>query len=187
MMNPKGIVCPKCGQDDRVEKVSTLYLSGIEAGRLSWLAKSGGAVQAPVRPLLAEIPIRELRLLSRMLAPPSSGKSQTVRPVHPDLVVLAFSGVLPVFLAGIAADQRGLLIPILAVILLFYGLYGFRRKSLIARFEREKEARQEEARRIQRAIGRWMNLYYCTDDEGVFEYGKDNWTPVDRMVELLLS
>jgi hypothetical protein len=32
-----------------------------------------------------------------------------------------------------------------------------------------------------------MNLYYCFVDDGVFEKGKDDWTPTDQMAELLLK
>jgi hypothetical protein len=181
------VVCPNCGNEHRIEKVSTIYISGIDASRLAWLAKSGEDTKGTPSPILTEIPTPELRQLSRKLEPPSSGKSQTLRSVHPDLVVLAFSAILPVFLAGIAADQRGLLFPTVGIILLFYALYGFRRKSLVARYEREKEARTNETRRVQRAIGRWMNLYYCFVDDGVFEKGKDDWTPADQMAELLLK
>jgi hypothetical protein len=70
-------------------------------------------------------------------------------------------------------------------VLVFYGLYLYQ-QTLIARFEQQKAASQEEAQRIRRAIGRWMSLYYCAEDEGVFEAGKNNWTPVDQMLELLL-
>jgi hypothetical protein len=185
-MSAKNIACPNCGQVDRVEKVSSLFLSGIEAGRLHKLVEAAETQQSAESMSRLDLPASERRILSRKLAPPSSGKSQTVRPVHPDLVVLAFSGVLPVFLAGVATSQRELLVPILFFVVVFYGLYLFQRKGLIARFDRQKAARREEEQRIRRAIGRWMNLYYCAEDEGVFEPGRDNWTPVDQMLELLL-
>jgi hypothetical protein len=126
----------------------------------------------------------ELAGLRRLLAPPS-GNRQVTRPIHPDLLVVVFSGVLPVFLLGIARSQAGLLLPVLLVLAICYGLYFWRRKMLIARFERQKQDQEEAKRRVERAIGRWMRTYYCARDGVVFSAGMSAWAPVEQMDELL--
>lgn len=174
------VICPQCGQADRVEKVSKLYLEGVAAGRM----RRADADAAPdAQP--AGLSPGELFQVSRKLAPPAGGKSSLTRPLHPDLVVLVFSGLLPFFLAGIASSQRELLVPALVLIVVSYTVYLLRRKALIARFEREQADRQEAVRRVERAIGRWMRAYYCARDEVVFEAGKDTTLPVDQLRELV--
>lgn len=186
-MHPKTITCPQCGQSDQVEKVSTVYMEGIGSGRLGRLALSGNLSTTDLPGRVTAIPTQELALLSRKLAPPSSGKREVTRLIHPDLVVLVFSAILPVFLAGIASTQGALFIPVLLFILGFYVIYFWRRKALIARFESQKKDRQSAVRRAERAIGRWMNTYYCARDEVVFEAGKPFTMPVDEMNEMLFS
>src|SRR5512139_235338 len=97
-------VCPQCGENDRVEKVSTLYLEGLRVGN-----KANDPLGQKSLTGLSKAEISELR---HLLAPPSSGKSQVTRPIHPDLILLVFTGVLPVFLVGIMNNQRVLLIPV---------------------------------------------------------------------------
>lgn len=159
--------------------MSSLYLVGPAARQLSQ-SEAGEARQVV-------LDRREIAALRRQLAPPSSGKSEITRLVHPDLVVLVFTGILPVFLLGIARSQAGLLLPVILVLAVFYLLYFWRRKALISHFERQKQAQQAGKRRIERAIGRWMRSYYCTQDGVVFEAGLPAWAPVERMDELLLG
>jgi hypothetical protein len=101
------------------------------------------------------------------------------------MVVVAFSLITPIFLYGIFNSQRVLLLPAVGVLLVFYGLYFWQRKKLIDRFEKEQAARQAAAGRIQRGIERWMRLYYCAREDGVFEPGSRQLTPVDQMMGYL--
>ena len=182
-----GVFCPLCRESDQVEKVSTIYLEGIGAHRL--LRKIDGQDQPANRPgqRLTKIPAENLYGLSRKLAPPSSGKRAVMRPIHPDMVVVLFSGILPVFLAGILSSQRQMLLPVIAILLGFYGLYLWRRKDLIARYEFENEARREAGLRVERGIKQWMKLHYCARDDHVFVPGEERLVPVDEMVPFLLG
>jgi hypothetical protein len=162
-MKPNRVICPQCGASEPVEKVSTLYLQGSEARK--------GA----------------LHNLGRRLAPPSSGKKELTRPVHPDTVVILFSCVLPFFLVGILNQQRGMFIPILVVLVCAYGLYFYKRKAAIARFEQEKNNQLRDRVRIERAIGVWMKLYYCSSDDSVFIPGKPDFIPADQMIGYLIN
>jgi len=172
---PRHPICPTCGLSDQVEKVSTIYMAGIAGKRSQDIAGS------------TSIPVQKLRTLSRLLAPPSSGKSTTFRPVHPDTVLIVFSCVLPIFLIGIMKQQPVMLLPTLFVLACLYGLYFFTRKSIIAKFERQQDDQQQTRVRVERAIKDWMKLYYCTRDEGVFLPGKAELVPPDQMTNYLMQ
>ncbi len=172
------ILCPVCGQADRVGKVSTIYLTGmgvkkpdpVQFGLPEHLFPSGAAMHA----------------VSQKMTPPSSGKRAPTRPIHPDMAVLVFSAIAPIFLYGIYTSQPGMLLPVLGLLACFYALYIWRRPVLIARFNAEQAARNSANQRIQRGIDRWMRLYYCAREDGVFEPGSTELTPLDQMMGVLL-
>ena len=176
-INPasRPITCPVCGLSDQVEKVSTIYLSGIADKR------------SPEIKQATKISPQKLRSLSRLMAPPSSGKSSPVRPIHPDTVLIVFSCVLPFFLFGILKQQPIMLIPVLLVLAGLYGLYFFKRKAITAKFERGQNNQRQSQARIERGIQTWMKLYYCDRDEGIFLPGKDQLVPPEQMTSYLMQ
>jgi hypothetical protein len=105
--------------------------------------------------------------------------------VHPDLVVLVFSLVLPVFLAGIRASQPAMLLPMLVVLGLGYGLYFWKRAAAIAKFERQRHAYEASGARVRRGLERWMQLYYCAADDVVFEAGRPTAASADLIAGYL--
>lgn len=176
------VVCPVCGQGDQVEKVSTLYLAGIEARRLS-KASEASLAQILDRGVFTA---QELSRLSQRLSPPASGKKEFSRPLHPDLMVLVFSCIAPIFLYGILAQQSGWLLPILGLLALMYGVYFYQRKALIARYESRRAAQHGEQAQIEKGIAIWMKLYYCAREDGVFLPGKKECIAVDQMMGYVL-
>ena len=180
------ITCPVCGQNEPVEKVSTIYLMGIEARNRRGSAKADdrGGARLFTKPGASEA---ALAALSRRLAPPASGKQAPTRPIHPDMAVITFSVVIPIFLYGILTSQAKMLLPIALLLLGFYGIYFWQRGNLIAKFAAEKAKQQAVERRLKDSIERWMNLYYCAEDEGVFEPGCDSLVPLDQMMGYLLQ
>ncbi len=186
-MPARKYACPLCGASDQVEKVSTIYLEGIKGGPSVYAKLSTDKHPPATLAGLGKISSQELYNLSRQLAPPSSGKSTQTRPVHPDTVVIAFSLVLPIFLIGILNQQRGFLIPSLILLACAYGLYFYKRKAVIAKFEREKTAKREEQARIEKGIKSWMKLYYCARDGGVFLPGERELIPLNQMNSFLLG
>jgi hypothetical protein len=169
------ITCPVCGLSDQVAKVSTIYMSGIADKRSPEIGQA------------TKIPPQKLRSLSRQLAPPSSGKSSPVRPVHPDTMLIVFSCVLPFFLYGIIKQQPVMLIPVVLVLAVLYGLYFFKRNAVIARFERQQDNQRLAQARIERAIKTWMKLYYCDRDEGVFLPGQVELVLPEQMMGYLMQ
>lgn len=177
------IKCPSCGLTDHVEKVSTIYLIGIGLNRRvsGTVNPSDEQESPPVQQWLLDLPPETLRGLSRRLAPPSSGKEPPFRPLHPDMVVLTFSLVAPVFLYGILSSQSGMLPLALAILIGFYGFYFWKRRAMIARYEREKKSRQVVRQRVRLGIERWMTLYYCAQDDLVFEPKANLSLPADQI------
>jgi hypothetical protein len=181
MARANPVVCPACGKSDEVVKVSTLYVAGIEKKRSSQNEPENN------RPEAARAYALSSPELSRRLKPPAAGKRSMSRPLHPDLMVVVFSLVAPIFLYGIYDTQRQMVIPIIGVLVVIYALYFWKRKDLAARFEREKASQQTADDRIKRGIERWMRLYYCAHDDEVFLPGAPEATPTDQMMGLLLQ
>lgn len=170
--------CPVCQRTDQVQKVSTIYLAGIERKQPS--------DQASLRSAIGwDIPPASLKALSHRLAPPSSNKQAPIRPIHPDLAVLAFSLAAPIFLYGILTSQAVLFFPVLVILAGFYGVYLWQRKKMIARFESRRLAQQKEVDKVKRGIENWMQLFYCARDDGVFESDQDALVPADQMLSYL--
>lgn len=119
--------------------------------------------------------------LAKKLTPPSSGKGVPFRPIHPDLVVLVFSLITPLFLYRIATTQGVMLPWILLLLTGFIGFYFVKRKSLIAKFEAQRLAQKSAEERIQKGIKRWMQLYYCARDDIVFNPLEAKSIPADMM------
>ena len=58
-------------------------------------------------------------------------------------------------------------------------------KGLVAKFQAQQDARQAAKARVQRGLQRWMNLYYCARDDGVFEPRATSLTPADQIAGYL--
>lgn len=184
-MTTEQAACPICGKTDDVTKVSTLYLTGIGLRKVQGY-EAGLAGQTQTSPNVAARASLSARAQSRRFAPPSSGRQMPTRPIHPDLVIIAFSAVSPFFLYGILTSQTALLLPVLILLAVFYVFYFWQRKKIIAKFQKEQAARQAAIDRIQRGINRWMKLYYCAREDGVFEPGSNQVVPLDQMPGYLL-
>lgn len=183
------MICPDCRQADQVEKVSTIYVLGVEK---KWRARNTRAPTddpaPPARSALVEAMAPEaLQALTRRLAPPAAKKEVPMRSIHPDLVVLTLSLVAPIFLYNIAFTQLNMLPLALAVLACFYGYYFWQRNTILARFQAQQDAQQAAAKRIQRGIQRWMKLYYCAREDGVFEPGNEALTPADQIAGYLFK
>lgn len=177
----KNIPCPICSQVEPVEKVSTLYLKGIG------LKEKGEGKQAAQVERHPSKPTAAMRELSHKLAPPAGGPAGFTRPVNPDFAILAFSAVLPIFLYGIWTSQRALAFPVLAIMAVFYGLFFWQRKRLVARYQQDLASRQASEDRVKKGIERWMRLYYCAEDEVVFEPGRGEPVQVGALRGFLMQ
>lgn len=177
------IRCPACAQSDLVEKVSTLYITGIGLNRSASQdgSQPGGTATTTLDTKMLGFSASELRLLSRRLKPPYSAKRIPFRALHPDLVVLTFSLILPVFVYGIYTSQKSTFLPALVLLAGFYGVYFWKRKAMVARYESQLKANRESNQRVERSISRWMKLYYCAREDIVFQPGTGTYVPADQM------
>lgn len=180
---PGDIRCPQCGLSDQVEKVSTVYLVGIGLKRQP---VEGEPDSAAVKFKLIDLSPAELRALARRLKPPAATKRLPSRPLHPDLIVLTFSLVFPIFIYGILVSQPPSLPPILIFLAVVYGLYFWQRKAIITRFENRQATERAADERVRRGIERWMKLYYCAHDDGVFIPGDPELVPSEDLMAALL-
>ena len=178
----KDIRCPRCGQSDQVEKVSTIYLVGIGLKRHP--AENGTQENLPFK--LSGMPETELRGLARKFKPPAATRRLPSHPLHPDLIVITFSLILPIFIFGIVTSQPQVLLPVLGLLALMYGLYFWKRKAIVARFENRQFAQRTADERVRQGIERWMKLYYCASDDGVFIPGSDELISADQMNDYLM-
>lgn len=177
-MSPQAApVCPKCGQNDQVEKVSTVYLQGIGVKNTS--------TGFPEEPTSSQLSKHEISKLRKLLAPPTSGKKELTRPIHPDLMVLVFTGLLPIFMVGIAGNQRGMLLPVLGIVVIFYLVYFWMRKRLIVRYQQQKQLLVEEKSQVEKAVGRWMKTFICMRDDVLFREGGSVWASMEQADQLL--
>jgi hypothetical protein len=99
--------------------------------------------------------------------------------------VLALSLVAPLFLYRIFTSQPSGLWVVLPLLVGFYAFYFWQRKRLIAKFQATQQAQKAAEDRIHTGIQRWMNLYYCARDDGVFEPGAGALTPADQLAGVL--
>jgi hypothetical protein len=178
MIVDKEILCPQCGLGDQVEKVSTIYLVGIGLNRHD---RGADKIRRDIPFRLSQLSKNELQQLSRRLKPPSSGKQVFTRLVHPDLYLFVFGLIIPFFLYGIWTSQGVVFWPVTGFLGLLLSLYLWRRKAIMARFERQQAERRAASQRGERAVGQWMALYYCARDDGVFLPGEADLTPVEGM------
>ena len=179
--------CPQCGQSDRVEKVSTIYVHGIEAKWHRGKAVPPDKIEIPSKRsrLVEEMPADELMALIPRLAPPAAKKGAPMQAIHPDHSVLALSLVAPIFLYGILTSQPSGLLVVLPLLAGFYAFYFWQRKRLVAKFFATQQAQKAAEQRIHTGVQRWMRLYYCARDDGLFEPGARALTPADQLAGLL--
>jgi hypothetical protein len=123
----------------------------------------------------------DIRQLSRRLKPPDSGKKPPLQPIHPDLVLIAFSLFAPFFLYQILRNQPNSFLPIMLILAAFYALYFWKRKNILDKFEHQKMERHAQDERVKMAIQRWMRLYYCPQEDIIFEAGEADAVPVDQV------
>lgn len=163
--------CPKCGQIDRVQKVSIIYEGGISKSEYKTI------MPPPPKTNWAPLPITREAVsqteLSRKLAPPP-------KPVHTInwLLFVLFGGAAFLLLCAATEEWGGsgfLAYAPAYVAVLVYGLIEYARKKNV-------EAKLPEWHAL---MYRWNQLYYCGRDGSVFIPGENRVVPVDQMISLL--
>lgn len=183
-MPAKSRTCPMCGLDDRTAKVNQVYIEALSKSRNEESAKT-----AVFDRIFADTPIgqssgmllsQRLSILIRGLQPPS-GEARVTRLISPDLF-FAFYFIMAVFiLYQIYATQHGVFLPTVGVFVLSVVAYVLLRKKIMGRYQASLKAQEDARKRVEEGIGRWMKLYYCARDNGVFDPQKDVFIPLEEM------
>ena len=176
------VLCPSCRQADQVEQVSRLYIAGLSRAH-----PSSGQPAEEMKLHIQGLTPEHLRALSRRLKPPAGGKEASARPLHPDWVVAGFSLVVPFFFYGIYTSQPQNFFQFLALLTLAYGVYFWQRRKLIARYQAALAKRQAATEMVKKGIEKWMKLYYCAREDGIFLPGSGEMLPLDQMHWYLIN
>ncbi len=185
-------ICPQCGQNTAVEKVSRLYVVGSEVkwrrkGRRGDPSEADRLPGEALAPAFAGLSGGQLQALGQRLAPPGGSKGAPLRLIPPDWIVAALTLIAPLFVYQVAARQPEMLWLALAALAGFYAFYAWQRKAILARFAARQQAEQAERRRAEQAVRRWMGLYYCLDDDCVFDPAGGPAAPADQLAGMIYS
>lgn len=173
-MAQKSPTCPNCGKSDLAFKVSHIYIEASERKPLP--GQEMGALQAVYANLPPGTnPAMAKRSILQLFAPPS-GRTEIIRQVHPDLIVGISAAVALFILYQILASQPGFFLPALIIFIVALAAYLFTRKSVLRKFNRIKAEDAGDRKNVERAIERWMQLYYCARDQTLFD--TDRRTPI---------
>jgi hypothetical protein len=174
-------LCPICHTSEPVLKVSQVYVSGItepanrsDQDRARLEAVFGKEVKSPV----------EIRQAVHLFGPPA-GRNQVTRPIHPDMYMYVFSAVTAVILINTFTAQRTFFWVILGIYAIFGVVYYFTRNSVVGGFRKRQEVDAAERDAVNRAVGDWMRLYYCTMDGCVFDPARPDTAPVEEIQRYL--
>lgn len=168
-------VCPQCGSTQRTYKVSVLYLELI-----SRLQRHETNHQPELDAFLKElypqmdiraIPAATLHSYLRYFSPPT-GKSQVIRRVHPDGLIAFFSLLLVYILYQMFLAQSPELPFVIGLFIVSLTGYGIFRKKVLQKYTLGIQEEQDERIQVEKEIQRWMRLYYCGQDQVVFDSGE---------------
>lgn len=180
--------CPKCGQVDMVQKVSTIYFGGITTTSLSG-PSVGGAVsigegQASVGGGLTTLKGGSQSLLSNRLAPPPqpSAEGTHVTLICAAIAFLCIGSLL--FIRGfVNSDEEsfGIITGGLALFSIGIAICGISYNAV-------KEGKREAKLRIsqwEKAMTRWNELYFCARDDGVFDPNERKFISTSQMMDYI--
>lgn len=169
-------VCPRCGQIDAVQKVSSIVTGGIST--IQYI---------PPGAVIGHSEATSVSALAQRLMPPTK-KPEDLGTRLFKIVLIAIApglcGILCVASglsrgsAGLAELVLGMLSLGISAVLFVLILY-----SLITGAASRKTAQDKAAH--ETALIRWNQLYYCYRDDGVFIPGQNRFVPAGQMQTLL--
>jgi hypothetical protein len=189
-MANKQLTCPECLSDSNTFKVSEIYLQSL--ARL----KNGDTEIAPIiDKLQLEIPeerraklkgSRYYRELMESFAPPQ-GETQITRAVNPDWIAIGLAVISIYILYQILISQTVVFWYMVGFAIIGFAAYFIFRKQIFAKYNAQRNQESGNKGVVEKAIGMWMKLYYCSKDNVVFGAKKDEAVPIDQMRSYLMS
>jgi hypothetical protein len=187
-MTNQQLACPRCGQIDQIQKVSSVFSSGISTGTYSGSTATfvSGSSQT---------------FLSKKLSPPKKPEAScsSCAEIGITIILFLFGGflILSTFLS-ISCNLRAIfsgevrVVPAIILGLLGVGIGGgLILTGIIVWGSSQKAADRravEEAAQMTKwelAMSRWNQLYYCYRDDGVFDPDERVFIPVKQMMNYL--
>lgn len=183
-------ICPKCGQEDATFYVRKLYLESLS------FVKPGDETATPdldrffeFNGFANESSAKKRHIVEDLIksfAPPS-GKPELLKTISPDMMVVIFSAVALFILYQIYATQYPIFFYTLGLFLAFLASYIIFHKKIIARYKNQRDLDTSSKEVIEKAVGKWMKLSYCSRDNVIFGEKKAECVPLDEMNSYLLK
>lgn len=199
-MAAQPIVCPHCGKDDMIQKVSSAYSGGVSSTQYDmpvawkWQGETYYGVQQRTATTVTP--------LAQKLSPPpkpvykgifASSEKEGCGDIIAGAFVLGLlmtGWSIAAFIAGVMAGSIGPNASISepnegvawAVGIIVFGVL------LIRRWRGDNKKAQAAKQAVplwEKAITKWNELYYCARDDLVFDPATGALAPADRMSELL--
>jgi hypothetical protein len=174
-------ICPLCRSVHGVFKVSQVYVAGIT--RAEQRSEYDRQILASVYGK-EQLSGAEIHQVAQQFGPPS-GRSQVVRPVHPDLVAGMFSAVALVFLLNTFWVAQLAFWAILAIWLVSLAGYAATRKPVLRRYHGLETAAMGKRKGVELSVGKWMKVYYCIDDGCIFNPERSDSAPLSQLQQYL--
>jgi hypothetical protein len=189
-MFEKKLSCPVCSNNESTYKVSEIYIQSLNRLR------NGDNAEAPgIDELQQEIPeerrnklkgSRYYRELMESFAPPQ-GDAKVTRAINPDLIAIVTGLFSLYFLYQIFNTQYFAFWYVFAFFVLALAAYFYFRKQIFSKFNAQKMEESGSKEIIEKAVGQWMKLYYCSKDNIVFSSTSNEGIPIDQMRSYLLT
>lgn len=189
-MPEKKFTCPICESAENSFKVSEIYIQSLVR-----LKHGDKAIAPTIDRLQAEIPeerrdklkgSRYYRQLMESFAPPQGG-TMTTRAINPDWIAFSMLILSLFFLYQIYTTQPGVFWYMVGFAIIAFAAYGLFRKKIFEKYLSQKTEQSGSQEIVEKAVGIWMKLYYCTKDNIVYGGKKGNAIPIDQMRSYLLE
>jgi cbb3-type cytochrome oxidase subunit 3 len=110
-----------------------------------------------------------------------------IRSINPDWVVWALGLMSVYILYQIYFEQHEVFWYMVIFAVVAFGAYIVFRKQIKGKYNSEKYKELGDKEQIERAVGHWMKLYYCSTDNIVFGWKKGDKVPLDQMNQYLMK
>ena len=191
-------VCPRCGRLDAVRKVTSIVSEGVSTGQYQSVAPVQWQGKTYYLPVQREVV--SSTVLAQRLMPPRIPEKWN--PSILLFVVPFIGGVVFFWIAKLVIN--GMLIPLVGIdtavkvvqstdpvvggcIALSVFLFGCALTFVLFMPYVNSQTKKGELLRsiAQRAMQKWMSLYYCSRDDGVFIPGQGRFVPIGQMQSFL--
>lgn len=179
--------CPSCGQNNHSYKVSLLFIAA--SARLNHHEEKDRAeLDNTLSDLLSQDSSegREhlLRFFVESFSPPRTSR-QSSRSIHPDWMVFFGCAIGLFFAYQMALQNSGSLPIMISLVAIGLLLYLLSRRPVLKRYQYRLQNEKGEAHRVDQAMARWMQLYFCTTDQCVYDPEQGLSVSIEQIGDLL--